>query len=98
MNATIRNKFTKQDVLLHRNDQVILANLRTQITMLHIQLTRHCNLEIFVVKTKVMAFQGQDHIRRKICNSKKVTEKINCFKYLNCYITYKNEKRHPEKI
>jgi hypothetical protein len=43
-------------------------------------------MKISTDKTKVMAFKGKEHIRRKICVYNKPTEQVSSFKYLGCNI------------
>jgi len=51
-------------------------------------------MEIFTMKAIIMFYTDKDCIRSEICIYNKVTEQINCFKYLGYYITYTNYKRY----
>jgi len=44
------------------------------------------DMEISTVKTEIMAFHGKDPIHSEICIYNKVTEQVNCFKFLGYYI------------
>jgi hypothetical protein len=49
-------------------------------------------MEVSTEKTKMVAFHEKDPVRSGICIYIKVTEQVNCFKYLGYYITHENEK------
>jgi hypothetical protein len=46
------------------------------------------NMRISTMKTKTMAFQGKDHIRRKIVIDNKTIEQVSSFKYLGFNVLY----------
>lgn len=52
------------------------------------------NCEISTAKTKIIAFQGRDSLRSKICNLAQITH----FKCLGCDITYKYDRDIDNKI
>ena len=57
------------NTLLLTDDQAVLSNLDSGLPMVVHPLRRICNdfgLQIFTLKTKVMAFHGADTIRTKI--------------------------------
>jgi hypothetical protein len=45
-------------------------------------------MRISTMKTKTMAFQGENHIRCKIVIDNKTTEQVSSFKYLGFNVSY----------
>lgn len=89
------------NTLLYADDQIILANsednLQRAIYALF-QVAKHYNLEISINKTKVMAFEGKNHIRSKIVINNNSIEQVNAFNYLGCCLSYVNSRDVDTKL
>jgi hypothetical protein len=46
-------------------------------------------MEISTTKTKIMAFQGKEHARSKMCIADRIFEQVNKFNYLGYNLTHK---------
>jgi len=55
-------------------------------------ITSKYGIKISTSKMKTMAFKGKDLVRSKIVINNNITEQINTFSYLDCSISYHNEK------
>jgi uncharacterized protein YwlG (UPF0340 family) len=42
-------------------------------------VAKEFNMEISATETKIMAFQGKEHVRRKICIENTIFEQVNDF-------------------
>ena len=55
-------------------------------------ITYKYGLNISTSKMKTMAFKGRDPVRSTSVTNNNITEQINTFNYLDCSISYHNEK------
>jgi hypothetical protein len=79
------------DTILFADDQAVIVKTEDDLqrTLYKISMTcKEYNLKISAVKTKVMAFKGNEHLRAKIMIDNKVTERIKEFKYLEYSVSY----------
>jgi hypothetical protein len=56
-------------------------DLQYSVYSLHF-IAKEFNMEISTIKTKIMAFQGKEHVTSKICIGNTVFEQVNNFNYL----------------
>jgi len=83
------------------DDQVIVAESEDaqQISIHKLEtVTSKYGLKISTSKMKTMAFKERDPVRSKTVINNNITEQINTFSYLDCSISYHNEKDIIVKI
>jgi hypothetical protein len=56
------------------------------------------NLEVSTTETKIMAFQGKEHVRSKICIENTIFKRVNNFDCLGYNSTYKEEIEIGKKL
>ena len=81
--STLTEHFEVQDIvldtLLFADDQVIFSSSEDDLQMAAHkleQLTRKFHLKISTTKTKLMGFQGKEHMRTKIVINNRASERI----------------------
>ena len=86
------------DTLLFTDDQVIFSSSEDDLQMTAHKLeqaTRKFNLKISITKTKLMGFQGKEHMRTM---NEKIIEQVGDFNYQGCNISYCERKEVNNKI
>lgn len=84
------------NTILFADDQVILSNTEDDLQIAIFKLTQIANeydMRISEQKTKVMAFEGTNHLRCKIVINGKIIEQVNNFNYLGCNVSYCQKKK-----
>jgi len=86
---------------LFSDDQIIVVGSEDAIQISTHELekiTSKYGLQISTSKMKTMAFKGTDPVRSKIVINNNITEQMNTFNYLDCFISYHNERDTTVKI
>lgn len=79
------------NTILFADDQVIFGNTEDELQLAVHKLNdiaSNYNMKISEKKTKVMAFQGTNHLRCKIIINTKTIEQVNNFNYLGFNVSY----------